>query len=371
MNNAYFFSLLILFNLLLSCRPSTNTKVENLENKQEVKDTISLVHIESKLDSLSKRNITEVNYLPLPFGDSSILLFDRLPYNILIIQEEQNSQLIDNIISFNRYYDFGMNTLIMNNEIVSTFDSSWIPALAYYDVEINSPTLAIENDSVAILKKIALPNQTLYLVYVGVIRSNSNKRSPSRTYNLYSYNSDNNQVISSMNIYYAAHLAYNYDKVEYKNFTTGYVNKFFYISKTGIISLYYFDYIYAGEGEEYKYLRKEDWKVKANGKFVRYYEKEGSFKNEEEQGIVKNSLREGKWIEKKPNALVNKPTYLESYFKEGEPINEWKFYKADYDTLVYKDGFYTREKYIFKKKGKLLYTELYENGELIERQFIE
>ena len=90
------------------------------------------------------------------------------------------------------------------------------------------------------------------------------------------------------------------------------------------------------------------------GKFVCFYEKNGSFKNEEEQGIVKNAMREGKWIEKKSNALVNKPTYLESYFKEGEPTGEWKFYN-----------------YTADKKEELLYTESYENRNLVERKFVE
>ena len=86
-----------------------------------------------------------------------------------------------------------------------------------------------------------------------------------RIYNLYSYDGSENKVTSNMNIYYSVNVNYKYNKSKYKDFTTGYVNKFFYISETGMISIYYFDYIYAGDGEEYKYLRKEDWKVKKNG----------------------------------------------------------------------------------------------------------
>ena len=83
MNNLHFFSLLILVYSCLACRPSTNTKVENLENKQEVKDTTNLVHIESKLDStfIKSTNITEVNTLSLPFGDSSIIKFNTVNHN--------------------------------------------------------------------------------------------------------------------------------------------------------------------------------------------------------------------------------------------------------------------------------------------------
>ena len=341
--------LLTLLNLCVACKPSTNVKVDN---KLEKKDTISLVRIEPKLDSIFTKNetITEVNNLPLPFGDSSTLNFNAVPFNTVMIFEEKNVKLAENIYSFNTYYDFSMNTSFRNKRVVPTFDSSWIPFLSYYDVEINSKSVDVAYDSIVVLKRIELPNQIIYLGYCGL--KQEKEKMIHQTYNLYSYDSSENKIVNSMNIYYSISIKYVHRK--YKDFTQGFVKKFFYISKSGIISIYYFDYMYAGEGEEYKYLRKEDWIVKKNGKFVRFYEKNGSFKNEEEQGTVKNSMREGKWIEKKPNALVNKPTYLESYFKEGEPIGEWKFY--DYTDNI---------------KGKLLYTESYENGNLVERKFVE
>ena len=340
----------MLSNLLLSCKFSN--KVENIENKKEVKDTISLVHFESIIDSPFIRNITEVNYLPLPFGDSATMEFNTVRFNTSIIPEERNIKLEKSIYSFNGYYDASMNTFLIGNEVVPIFDSTWITSLSYYDVEINSKSVVVAYDSVVVLKKIKLPNQIIYLAYVGL--KPTKKEMEHQTYNLYSYDNSENKVISSVNIYYGVNINYNHNKSRYKDFTQGFVNKFFYISKAGLISIYYFDYIYEGEGEKYKYLRKEDWIVKENGKFVRYYKKEGSFENEEEQGVVKNSMREGSWIEKKPNALVNKPTYLESSFKEGEPIGKWKFYD-----------------YTNNKKGKLLYTESYENGNLVERTFLD
>lgn len=357
--------LLFLLGLFLACKPSPSTKMDGqIENK----DSLSLINTTPKLDS-SKKNITEVNYLPLPFGDSSILEFDKIDYNTLIIPDERNTNLEENIYSFNAYYDFGVNTSTIGNEVIPNFDSNWIPSLSYYDVEINSNLIQIAHDSIAILKKIKLPNQEIYLGYCDL--NNNKEKKIHRTYNLYSYDSIQNKILHSLNIYYSVNLNYNYNKSKYKNFTTGYVNKFFYLHKSGILNLYYFDYKYAGEGEEYEYLRKEDWIIKKNGKFVRYYDDNGLFKNEEEQGVVQNNMREGKWIEKKPNALVNKPTYLEGYYKEGEPIGEWRFYIASYDTLTYKDGFYTREKYTFREKGVLLYIETYEDGNLVQRKFVE
>lgn len=159
--------------------------------------------------------------------------------------------------------------------------------------------------------------------------------SPIIRVDLVSYNTVGKKL-DQLNIYYANETLY------WSNY------KFPYIDKSLRINFIYLRY-----GEEYEYGGIEKWQVKSNGKFVRYYEKEDSFKNEQEQGTVKNSMREGKWIEKKASAWVEKNTYLESYFKEGEPIGEWKFYD------------YTAE-----KKGKLLYTESYENGELLKRIFI-
>ncbi|WP_299256751.1 hypothetical protein [uncultured Aquimarina sp.] len=107
-------------------------------------------------------------------------------------------------------------------------------------------------------------------------------------------------------------------------------------------------------GESYEYIRNEKWQIKPNGKFVRFYEKDGRYTNKEEQGEVKNSMREGKWIETKSNGRVDEITYLEAQYNEGEPVGEWEYYS-------------------FKnfKKGKLLYIEIYKNGELQKRTFVE
>ena len=147
-----------------------------------------------------------------------------------------------------------------------------------------------------------------------------------------------NELIDHLNIYNTLSWVYSTQ------------DKLFYIDKDTIIHCKTF----RNNEETIRYLRYEKWQIKSNGKFVRYYEKEGYFKNEEEQGTVKNSMREGKWIEKKPNGWVEKKTYLESYFEAGEPIGEWEFYD-----------------YTNNKKGKLLYTESYENGELVKRKFVE
>lgn len=106
-------------------------------------------------------------------------------------------------------------------------------------------------------------------------------------------------------------------------------------------------------GETYQFIRKEQWQIKPNGRFVRYYENNGAFENDEEKGFVLNTMREGKWIEKKPNGFVNKKTYLEAEYKDGEPIGEMKYYSMENDF-----------------KTTLLYIETYKNGEMVKREFV-
>lgn len=149
--------------------------------------------------------------------------------------------------------------------------------------------------------------------------------------------SKDGEILDAMNLYYYTIEAY--DTVE----------KYSYINDDLIITQYNF----VG-GETYQFIRKEKWQIKANGKLVRYYENDGAFKNTEEHGLVKNTMREGKWVEIKPNGIVDKQTYLEADYEEGEPIGEWKLYS-------FKNN----------KKGGLLYSETYRNGKFLKRLFVQ
>ena len=352
--------------MLISCGSNDSySESKNEKNIIQKKDTLAIS---------SKVLVEKDSTYHLPIG-SPLILEKNIVSDIPIFSNQDTiiSNLIEDIIKVYR------DSLFMELYIYKKNDKSfergyYVPEKSlynYYEFLFVSPKLHVSgispisrsaycDSTFSTLGSLlnSLDNITLKLEGAGVNHTfidsiRCGDTSPIKRVDLVSYNTVGKKL-DQLNIYYDNELLY------WSNY------RFPYIDKLLKINLVYIRY-----GEEYEYGGIEKWQIKSNGKFVRYYEKEGSFKNEEEQGTVKNSMREGKWIEKKPNALVNKPTYLESYFKEGEPINEWKFYKADYDTLVYKDGFYTREKYIFKKKGKLLYTELYENGELIERQFIE
>ena len=144
----------------------------------------------------------------------------------------------------------------------------------------------------------------------------------------------------------------------------------FHIDEDHIISLQ--DYEFTENPFKLKPSRK--YKMLSSGKFSRYYDKNGAFKDDEEQGMVKNHAKEGKWIESKPNGDIDLQkfpefndtyTYLEAEYKNGLPIGKWKFYKLlqRYNEETGEPIFHTR------KRGQLIFTEIYNNGLLEKREF--
>ncbi|MDN3692372.1 hypothetical protein QWZ06_08885 [Chryseobacterium tructae] len=144
----------------------------------------------------------------------------------------------------------------------------------------------------------------------------------------------------------------------------------FNIDKNHIISLQ--DYEFSESPFALKPLQK--YQLLPSGIFARYYDRDGLYKDKEEQGMVKNHSREGKWIEFRPNNSIDIQkypeftdpyTYLEAEYKNGVPVGTWKFYK-----LLQKYNKETGEPIInTRKKGKLIYTETYLDGFLDERKF--
>lgn len=144
----------------------------------------------------------------------------------------------------------------------------------------------------------------------------------------------------------------------------------FYIDKNFIISLR--DY----EFNEDPFRQKPVYKFQllSNGTFIRYYDQNGLYKTDEEQGLIKNHHKEGKWIEFKANRYVDLQeypsftdsyTYLEARYKGGLPDGKWNCYK-----LLQEYNEETGEPIInTRKKGPLIYTELYKNGLLEKREF--
>lgn len=115
------------------------------------------------------------------------------------------------------------------------------------------------------------------------------------------------------------------------------------------------------------------YQILSSGKFARYFDKDGPFKNDEEQGLVKNHHKEGKWTESKLNGSLDVQkypdftdpyTYLEAEYKNGLPTGTWKFYK-----LQQKYNEKTGELLLnTRKKGPLVYTEMYREGVLEKRE---
>jgi antitoxin component YwqK of YwqJK toxin-antitoxin module len=116
------------------------------------------------------------------------------------------------------------------------------------------------------------------------------------------------------------------------------------------------------------------YKMNSNGKFIHFYPEDKFYHHydtlvalshvDEERGIVQHHTRDGKWIEIKPNVYVGGATYLEADYKEGLPAGKWKFYRLEQQSND--DGFPILSS---RRKGKLLYTETYKNGEMIKRKF--
>ncbi|MWP50363.1 MULTISPECIES: hypothetical protein [unclassified Gilliamella] len=136
--------------------------------------------------------------------------------------------------------------------------------------------------------------------------------------------------------------------------------RFFYYNKEKII-------IRELEHDEINSFASEitTYQLSSQGKFIRYYDENGPFQNQEEQGLVQNHTREGLWIEMKPNGYSHNNTYLEAEYKNGLPVNIWKFYQLEQQYNELNEPILST-----RKKGKLLYTETYKDGELVERKFV-
>ncbi|QYN45780.1 hypothetical protein [Gilliamella sp. ESL0405] len=118
---------------------------------------------------------------------------------------------------------------------------------------------------------------------------------------------------------------------------------------------------------------KRTYQLTPQGKFIRYYDTNGSFQNTDlnvtEEGLVQNHTREGVWIEitgSKYAPLDIGYIYLESEYKNGLLDGVRKCYQLDYQKKL--DG---SKDLSSAKKGKLLYTETYKDGELVERKFVD
>jgi hypothetical protein len=146
---------------------------------------------------------------------------------------------------------------------------------------------------------------------------------------------------------------------------------YFYIDPNKIIHLKDF----SSDELEDGFLNYEQYQILPNGSFTRYYTDNGFVKNSNEQGVVHESKRNGKWIEKKQNYNIdlssNKNfkdnyTWVEATYKNGVPIGQWNYYKL---LQKYDDRGYAIVS--TRKKGRLLYIENYLNGILKTKVFVK
>jgi hypothetical protein len=146
---------------------------------------------------------------------------------------------------------------------------------------------------------------------------------------------------------------------------------YFYIDTQKIIHLKDF----SSDELEDGFLNYEQYQILPNGSFTRYYTADGVVKSNNEQGVVNESKRDGKWIEKKQNYNIDLSNYknfkdnytwLEATYKNGIPLGQWNYYK-----LLQKYDDKGHAIVASRKKGKLLYIENYSNGLLTKKQFIK
>ncbi|MDR0332280.1 MAG: G5 domain-containing protein [Dysgonamonadaceae bacterium] len=133
-------------------------------------------------------------------------------------------------------------------------------------------------------------------------------------------------------------------------------SQFFYYDDSGIIHIKQF-----GEDDDgwNVFAGYQKYQITPHGRFIRYYEQNGIFENDNEQGLVQNHTREGKWVD------MSNTFYIEAEYKDGLPVGKWHYYQMLRD--------FTEEGFVIlpsRRKGELLYTETYENGRLVSREII-
>ena len=163
---------------------------------------------------------------------------------------------------------------------------------------------------------------------------------------------------------------YNIGYIDYGDLNTSL--KYWYISKDYTVYTRIFGEV-AEEDDEYSstFISKVNtYIITKSGHLVPYYNKNGAYKTEAEEGLVKNHLKEGIWIEKKQNGYLDSDTCVKATYKNGLPIDKWHYYKLELIEEVNADGYIIKT--YTKKTDTLMMTEVYSNdGELLKREILE
>ena len=148
----------------------------------------------------------------------------------------------------------------------------------------------------------------------------------------------------------------------------GYKSQYFTIDSNKIIHLKTF---YEGE-LEFQFLDYKMYQITKTGNFIRYFKNNGKYSVPNESGMVTNNTKEGIWIEiLKSNKIenLNLPDnyiYLEANYTNGRPSGKFNYFKLDqeYD----EDGLPIIAS---RKRANLIFTEVYDDGKLMERKFVK
>ena len=127
--------------------------------------------------------------------------------------------------------------------------------------------------------------------------------------------------------------------------------KFYYYENNKIYTVYF-----KGDEERDEYTGKENYQITNSGRIIPYYKKNGDYVSDKEKGTVKENTRSNKWFLNKDIGLFNDFfIYIEGNYIKGIKEGEFKYYTTT------PGG----------KKGKLICIEIYENGEIVKREFVK
>jgi hypothetical protein len=326
----------------------------------------NIAYRENSLIKNINKNIPITHYPP--FGNKALVdtIFpetwqSQFGENFLEHSKEKIQVIFDSILSDNR----DKNIEEKLNALKNLFCENNFP-IAYYDdmVHVFDGNFSTEKSSpIANFRFNNNINVTLFSSKPVIL----NTGKYIAEYNNYRYqrndmiSSIDGKIIDSLNVYYDT----SWSIIE--------IYKLFYIDKNKIIHIKYF----SADEEFTNFIRYDKYKVSDKGKFVKYYDVDGEFENDEEHGFVKNHVREGKWIETRPNGYIRSHkeigynihcTYLEAEYESGIPVNNWKYYKSSQ-----KHADKTRILIPCSKNnsGDLLYMENYEQGKMVSRKFMQ
>lgn len=164
---------------------------------------------------------------------------------------------------------------------------------------------------------------------------------------------------------------YNIGYIDYGDLSTS--SKYWFISKDYIVHTRIFGEV-AEEDEEFSstFISKvNSYIITKSGHLVSYFNKNGIYKTETEEGLVNDHLKHGEWIEKKSNyGYVNNETYAIGNYTNGLKTGMWNYFELETIEVVNDDGYITNTH--TKKGSRLLMTEEYsDNGELLKREILD